>query len=157
MATCPQCGKEYPDTVVDCPDCAAPPAQFGPEHDLSLVSVYRANDEMSAHLIHGALTNNAVPAYIHSEQAPMFGTILQLDHGCWGEVMVPEAYREAALEIVKAFTTEDPQVEAEAEREAMSASPEDPSVVPDETAEAPAPAEAPSTPSGTSTGAQPGP
>ncbi|HET6386659.1 MAG TPA: DUF2007 domain-containing protein [Armatimonadota bacterium] len=125
MATCPTCGKNYPDTAVGCPDCAARPTRFGPEHDLKLVSVYRAEDEMSAHLIHGALVNNGIPAHIHSEQAPTFGTLLRLDHGCWGEVMVPIAYQERALEVVQVFTTEDPAVEAAAEQEAMMAPPEE--------------------------------
>src|ERR1051326_355196 len=94
---CPECGKPVPEGQKVCPDCMAQPAQFGPEHDLRLVSVYRAEEEMSARLIHGALTNNGIPAYIHSEQAPMLGTLLRMDHGCWGEVMVPEAYQDRAV------------------------------------------------------------
>lgn len=125
MPICPQCGKDYADAIVGCPDCSATPARFGPEHDLHLVSVYRAQDELSAHLIHGALTNNGVPAYIHSEQIPMMGTILQADHGCWGEVMAPEAYRDQALEIVRVFTTENSVSDAALEQEAMAAPAED--------------------------------
>src|SRR5690349_6540901 len=124
MPTCPQCGKEFEESPVGCPDCAATPARYGPEHDLDLVSVYRADDEMSARLIHGALVANGVPAYIHSEQAPMFGTILRTDHGCWGEVMVPKTYQERALEIVQAFITEDPSAEAASDREALETPPE---------------------------------
>jgi hypothetical protein len=121
MAKCPTCGKIYEDSPSGCPYCVPQPAQFGPEHDMRLVSVYRANDELSAHLIHDILVNNGVPAHIHSEQAPMFGTLLQMDHGCWGEVMVPEPLEVRALEIVKVFTTSDPESDARLEEEALLA------------------------------------
>nr|MDQ2733243.1 DUF2007 domain-containing protein [Armatimonadota bacterium] len=125
MVTCPQCGKEYSDSSTGCPSCTSHPARYGPEHDLHLVSVYPAQDETSAHLVHGALVGNGVPAYIHSEQAPMFGTILEVDRGCWGEVMVPENYRDRALEVIGVYTTETPEAAAALEQEALAAEPED--------------------------------
>lgn len=121
--TCPNCGTEH--DLPECPECMSQPAKYGPEHDLHLVTVYRAEDEMSAHLIHGALTNNGVRAHIHSEQAPMFGALLRMDHGCWGEVMVPEAYKDEALAIVEAFTHASPGADEALAEEAMAAPPED--------------------------------
>ena len=117
MATCPQCGNDYSDSAVVCPNCTPHPAQYGVEHDLRLVSVFSATDELTARLIHGALTSNGVLAYIHTEQVPMMGSILQLDHGCWGEVMVPEAYTDRAMDIIKAYTTENVETEAQAEED----------------------------------------
>ena len=121
-------GSATPDTQ----GAAAPDptlARYGPEKDMRMVSVYVANDELSARLMQGALTNNGVPAYIHSEQTPMFGTIMEMGRGCWGEVMVPEPYEDRAADIVAAFSSNNAESmaasEAEADALADKASPED--------------------------------
>lgn len=125
MVSCPQCGNEYTDNGTGCPNCIVHPARYGPEHDLKLVSVYSAQDEASARLVQGALVGNGVPAHLHTEQAAMFGTILEMDRGCWGEVMVPEPYRDRALEVIGIYTTETPEAAAALEQEALAAEPED--------------------------------
>jgi hypothetical protein len=66
------------------------------------VSVYKAPDEWHAHIARSWLLEEGIPAVVQSRMLPGFGTMMIVQTGYWGEVLVPEACLVAAEAVLDA-------------------------------------------------------
>jgi len=70
------------------------------DDELKLVSLYKAPDEVTAHLIKGILDDAGIPAMLASRQVPWMDGVMIAPQGYWGDVLVPEAELENAKEVM---------------------------------------------------------
>jgi hypothetical protein len=70
-----------------------------------LVSVYKAYDEITAHLVKGALEAEGIPAVVQSRQVPWMDGVMTMGEGYWGDVMAPEAEKDRSLQVIEAYSS----------------------------------------------------
>jgi hypothetical protein len=70
---------------------------------MALVTLYRAPDELMANSVRDLLEQNGVPAALHSFQIPAYDGIARMMRPVWGEVLVEEADRDRAQELLDDF------------------------------------------------------
>jgi hypothetical protein len=101
---CPECGHGN-DEAGDCAECGAPEgeARDDPPEWQPLASVYRAPDEFAAIAVGHVLETAGITPWVRSIQIPWYDSIMKTARGYWGDVLVAEQDREAALRIVNEF------------------------------------------------------
>lgn len=70
-------------------------------------SIFAAPDEWRAQIVKDALLDEAIPAIIESHCVPGYGTALNPSGRGWGDVLVPNTCRLAALRVLAALLGED--------------------------------------------------
>jgi hypothetical protein len=68
-----------------------------------MVTLYRAPDELLANSVRDLLEQNDIPAAVHSFQIPAYDGIARMMRPFWGEVLVEEADRDRAQELLDGF------------------------------------------------------
>lgn len=69
--------------------------------------VFAAPDEWRAQIVKDSLLDEGIPALIEPHCVPGYGTALNPGGGSWGDVLVPNTCRSAALQVLAALTGED--------------------------------------------------
>ena len=67
------------------------------------VSVYKAQDEVTAYLVKGVLEEAGIEAVVRSRQVPWMDGIMSLAEGYWGDVMVLEEKRDESLAVIEGY------------------------------------------------------
>ena len=67
------------------------------------VSVYRAQDEVTANIVKAALEDAGIPAFVKSYQVPWYDSALVPAKGCWGEILVREEDAERASSLLEEY------------------------------------------------------
>lgn len=70
---------------------------------MALIHFYQAPNEFMANSVKDLLEQNGVPAVIHSFQIPAYDGLAMVMRPNWGEVLVEEADRERAQELLDVF------------------------------------------------------
>ena len=68
-----------------------------------LIVVFRAPDESTAHIVHGLLVGEGIPAMIQSRQAAMYDGVLTMGEGYWGDVVVPREHADQSRQLIEAY------------------------------------------------------
>ena len=68
-----------------------------------LIVVLRAPDESTAHIVHGFLVDEGIPAMIQSRQVPMYDGALTMGEGYWGDIVVPKEYADKSRALIEAY------------------------------------------------------
>jgi len=74
--------------------------------DLKLVCLYKAPDEVTAHLIKGLLDDAGIPVMLASRQVPWMDGVMIMLQGYWGDVLVPEDELDSAQAVIAPFISE---------------------------------------------------
>ena len=91
MKYCPDCGRDYDDAIVACPDCRSvlvdePPPPAG---ETSPTVVHRVPDAASGALLCGVLEGEGIRTVLRPATLPGYGTVRRdwaTTH--WGEILV---------------------------------------------------------------------
>ncbi len=70
---------------------------------MSLIAVYRAENELMANTIKDLLEANGIPAMIHSFQIPAYDGVAQVMRPAWGEVLVRQEDSPTAKDLIEGF------------------------------------------------------
>jgi len=70
---------------------------------MSLVTLYRAPDELMANAVKDLLEQEGIPAAVRSFQIPAYDGIAKMMRPHWGEVLVEESNQERAKELLEGF------------------------------------------------------
>lgn len=70
---------------------------------MSLIAVYRAENELMANTIKDLLETNGIPAMIHSFQIPAYDGVAQVMRPAWSEVLVRQEDSATAKDLIEGF------------------------------------------------------
>jgi hypothetical protein len=65
-----------------------------------LIAVYRAPDEITAHLIASVLEDAGIKVLIRSRQVPWMDGVMINAEGYWGDIVVPQSERKKSLQLI---------------------------------------------------------
>jgi len=68
--------------------------------DSELITVFRAPDEITAHLVAGILEDAGIKVLIRSRQVPWMDGVMVNAEGYWGDIVVPQNERKRSLQLI---------------------------------------------------------
>ena len=91
MKYCPECGAEYADAIVACPNCRVVLAAERPaQHPHAPQVVHRVPDAAAGALLCGMLEHHGIRAVLRSATLPGYGSVRRdWSTTAWGEILVP--------------------------------------------------------------------
>jgi hypothetical protein len=98
---CPDCGTQYGEGTVACPECRVLLSDQPPRPPGQPVVIYRVPDAAAGALLTGLLEHHGLHVYLRSATLPGYGDVRR-DWGtsAWGELLVPPGEADEAREVI---------------------------------------------------------